>query len=151
MTREHHNPEGMYTPYEALYGKAYNQVTIGKGATEVHIAGTVAKNENGELVGVDDMGRQVERTMENIGVSLDAAGATPADVVRINEYTIDVERYLREGHQHVAEFFGRDETPASTLLGVDQLADTFTGVADGEPTDVEPHYLIEIDVTAVVE
>lgn len=150
MSRSHHNPDDMYTPYEAPYGKAYNQVSVKDGAKQIHIAGTVAKNEASELVGVDDMGAQVEKTMENIGTSLEAVDATPDDVVRINEYTVDMERYLHEGHQHVVEFFGRDETPASTLLGVDQLADTFAGVADGEPTDIEPHYLIEIDVTAVV-
>lgn len=63
-------------------------------------------------------------------------GASPSDVVRINIFTLDVDRYLMEGHQEVVAFFG-DDLPVSTLVGVTRLAD--------------PRYLVEIQATAVAD
>lgn len=144
-------PEGFYPLTEGPKGKNYHQIVIAEGAKQVYIAGTVAKNENGELVGVGDMATQVQKTVENLGKSLDAAGADPADVVRADFYTPEVEDYLVEGHHHFVDFFGEDNVPAGSILGVTRLADTFVNVAEGEPTDVDPRYLIEIDAIAVVD
>jgi enamine deaminase RidA (YjgF/YER057c/UK114 family) len=147
MLLERTNPDGMYSPHEG----AYSQV-IGTDASRlVFVAGTVAKNEAGELVGVDDMERQVEATLATVERSLAVEGADLTDVARIRIFTTDVDRYLTEGQRAMPEYFGPDAVPTSTLLEVGGLADSFDGVADGEPTDVEPHYLVEIDVTAVVD
>jgi enamine deaminase RidA (YjgF/YER057c/UK114 family) len=147
MTIDRTNPDGMYRPHEG----AYSQVIGTDAGRLVFVAGTVAKNERSELVGVDDMERQVEKTLANVERSLAVEGADLTDVVRIRIFTTDVERYLTAGQKAMPEFFGPDAVPTSTLLEVSRLADSFDGVAEGEPTDVEPHYLVEIDVTAVVD
>ena len=113
----------------------YTQVIKSTGSTQIHVAGTVAADEDG-LVGEDDMALQVRTVLENIENSLDAAGGKPTDIVRIRIYTTDMERYLENGAAVVADFF-EDGRPTSTLLGVESLA--------------EPEFLVEIDATAVVE
>jgi enamine deaminase RidA (YjgF/YER057c/UK114 family) len=72
----------------------------------------------------------------NCELLLAAAGAKPADVARIHIYTLDVDTYRRDGHPEVLKFF-KGDLPVSTLIGVNRLAD--------------PRFLIEIEVTAVLD
>lgn len=131
MAIERSNPDGMYDPPHDLY----TQVVDATGERQVHVAGTVARDESGAVVG-DDVAAQTELTLENLRTSLEAAGAAPGDVVRIVIYAIDCEAFLDEGYPQIVDFFG-EEKPASSLVGVDHLAD--------------PDYLMEIEATAVLE
>lgn len=124
------NPDGMYDPPNDLY----TQVISAEGARQVHVAGTVARDESGVVVG-DDVATQTELTLDNIETSLEAAGASAADVVRIAIYALDCQEFLEEGYPAVTAFFGEDK-PVSSLIGVDHLAD--------------PAYLVEIEATAVI-
>lgn len=133
MPAERINPDTVYQPV----GGRYTQVTRATGTTEIHVAGTLGLDRDGNLVGEGDMRTQVRVTMENIGKSLEAVGATPADVVRIKIFTLDVDEYVAEGHDEVMAFFEEAGMPASTLLGVTRLAD--------------PRFLVEIEVTALLE
>ena len=128
---ERTNPDGMYDPPNDLY----TQVISATGGRQVHVAGTVARDESGAVVG-DDVAAQTELTLENIETSLAAAGATASDVVRIAIYALDCQAFLEEGYPAVTAFFGENK-PVSSLVGVDHLAD--------------PAYLVEIEATAVVE
>jgi len=132
MTIERRNPDNVYTPFNHIY----TQVVRATGATQVHVAGTVGMDTDRNVVGVGDMATQVRVTLENIRKSLAAGGAAPADVVRINVYTLDVDRYIEEGTPLVIEFFG-DARPASTTVAVSRL--------------VHPDWLVEIEATAIVE
>jgi len=132
MAVERKNPGNVYEPFNNFY----TQVIRATGTTQIHVAGTVSMDPDRNLVGEGDMRTQVRVTMENIGNSLEAVGASPSDVVRINIFTLEVDRYLMEGHQEVVAFFG-DDVPVSTLVGVTRLAD--------------PRYLVEIQATAVVD
>lgn len=131
MAIDRHNPDGMYGPPNDLY----TQVVSATGETQVHVAGTVARNEAGEVVG-DDVASQTELTLQNIRRSLESVGASPADVVRVATYALDCEAFLEEGYPLVVEFFGETK-PAASLIGVDHLAD--------------PDYLVEIEATAVLD
>lgn len=125
------NPPTVYEPFFNVY----SQVVAATGQTQVKIAGTVSLDVDRNLIGEGDMALQVATTLENIRLSLEAIGASPSDVVRINIFTLDVDRYLEEGAFLQQAFFG-EETPASTLVGVTRLAD--------------PRYLVEIQVDAVL-
>lgn len=131
MSLDRTNPDGMYDPPNDLY----TQVVSATGTRQVHVAGTVARDESGDVVG-DDVAAQTELTLSNLQTSLEAAGASPADVVRIVIYAIDCQAFLDEGYPQVVDFFG-EEKPASSLVGVDHLAD--------------PDYLLEVEATAVLE
>lgn len=133
MAIERMNPEDVYQPYM----NAYTQVIKATGTTQVHVAGTVSLAPGRKLVGEGDMAAQVRQTVDNIAKSLAKAGATLADVVRVNTFVTDVDRYLQEGHVELVKAFGAETLPTSTLVGVTRLAD--------------PRYLVEIQATAVID
>ena len=132
MVLERINPDGMYKPNKNIY----SQVVKSTGATTVHVAGTVPFDEDANVVGIDDMKIQVLKILDNIRISLDAAGATPADVICINVYALDVDDYISNGAPEVISFFG-DNKPASTTVQVSRL--------------VHPDWVVEIEATAVID
>ena len=126
------NPDGMYTPNKGIY----SQVVTSTGTTSVHIAGTVPFDEDANVVGVGDMKAQTCQILDNLRISLEAAGALPADVVRINVYTLNTDDYVANGAPEVIAFFG-DTKPSSTTVQVSRL--------------VHPDWLVEIEATAVID
>ena len=126
------NPDGMYTPNKGIY----SQVVTSTGTTTVHIAGTVPFDEDANVVGVGDMKAQTCQILDNLRISIEAAGALPADVVRINVYTLNTDDYLANGAPEVIAFFG-DTKPSSTTVQVSRL--------------VHPDWLVEIEATAVID
>jgi enamine deaminase RidA (YjgF/YER057c/UK114 family) len=102
------------------------------------MAGQVAIDERGALVGADDLGAQTEQAMRNVGLALAAAGAGYADVVKITTYVVN----YRPEHRAIigkarAPFFASGAPPASTLIGVAALA--------------LPEWLVEIEAVAVLD
>lgn len=132
MALERINPANIYPPVN----NNYTQVIKSTGGTQVHVAGIVSLNKQGELIGQDDMQAQARAIVDITGKALAAAGATPADVVRMNIYTIDVDRFRQEGHREVLKFFDKN-LPTSTLVGVTRLA--------------HPDFLVEIEMTAIID
>ena len=126
------NPDGMYTPNKGIY----SQVVTSTGTTTVHIAGTVPFDEDANVVGVGDMKAQTCQILDNLRISLEAAGALAADVVRINVYTLNTDDYVANGAPEVIAFFG-DTKPSSTTVQVSRL--------------VHPDWLLEIEATAVID
>ncbi len=57
-------------------------------------------------------------------------------MVRINVYTTDVERYIREGAPVLITYFGNTK-PTSTTVEVRRL--------------VHPDWLVEIEATAIID
>ena len=85
----------------------------------LYVSGIVPVDASGAVVGDDvvSQARQVFAIMERV---LAAAGATPADVVKVTVYLLDVDdRPLINPVRQ--EFFG-DTRPASTLVEVSRLA-----------------------------
>lgn len=127
-------PEGVYVrnlPY--VDGKIYAQTVVSTGTRHVHVAGTLPFDKDQQLVGEGDVGAQTRCVLENIRLSLEAAGATVADVVRSKTYVIDMKDYLEHGLEEWAKFFN-EAPPNSTTVGVTELAD--------------PRALVEIEVYA---
>src|SRR2546423_13373825 len=56
----------------------------------LYIAGQVAFDERNQVVGVGDPRRQAEQVWRNIGLAVEAAGGTLADVVKITIFLKDV-------------------------------------------------------------
>ena len=132
MPLERINPTGMYQPNHNIY----SQVVKATGGTQVHVAGTVAFDEEQNVVGIGDMRAQVLKILENLQISLNAGGASRADVVRINVYALDTDAYVAEGAPEVIAFFGPTK-PVSTTVQVSRL--------------VHPDWLVEIEATAIID
>ena len=131
MTLECINPDGIATP------QTYSHVIVATGSRLVFVAGQVAEDSQGNLVGPGDMTAQAHQVFANIGRALTAAGAKPQQVTKL---TIFVANYRRE-HLAMIEagrvaLFG-DHKPTDTLVGVAALSN--------------PDYLLEVDAVAVIE
>ena len=103
-------------------------------AKTVYVAGQIAFDKDGKVVGVGDMKAQAEQVFKNLQAALDAAGAKFSDVVKMNTYVTDMAKApaVREVR---ARYFG-ETAPASTLVQVAALA--------------RPELMLEIEVIAVV-
>ena len=130
MTKRALNPEGLPAPV----GPYSNVVTSAPG-TLVFVAGQVALDANGDIVGAGDVAAQTRQVMENLRLALEAAGATFADVVRVVNYITDVELFAQMAA--VRREYLVEPYPASTLVEVSAL--------------MFPELLIEIEAIAVVE
>lgn len=134
MTREAINPESMYD--SVSYG--FSHAAKSDGGTLIHCAGQVAWDSEYRVVGGDDIGEQARQACRNLKEVLRAAGATPADVVRMRTYIVGHKpEYLEPVGAAIAEFYGDAMPAANTLVGVQALA--------------LPDFLIEIEVTAQID
>lgn len=112
------------------------EVTKGK---IVLIAGQVAHDVDGKLVGEGDFRAQVEQIFKNLDAAVRAAGGTFKDIVKINNYCvasvppeeIAAFRDVRDRYVDLAY------PPTSTFIYVSRL--------------VRPGWLFEIDATAVID
>ncbi len=93
------------------------------------IAGQVAKDAEGRVVGKDDVVAQFRKACENIREVVSAAGAHMTDVAKLTIYVLDVPGYkarLRDLGPVYRDLFGR-HYPAMTLVGARDLFDADDG------------------------
>src|SRR5881397_2365972 len=83
MERRYFEPHGLAAPPEP-YSHA-----IRCGDT-LYIAGQVAFDEDNNTVGIGDPRRQAEQVWHNIGLAVESAGGTLADVFKITVFLKDV-------------------------------------------------------------
>jgi 2-iminobutanoate/2-iminopropanoate deaminase len=99
----------------------------------VFVSGLLARNQDGEIIGKDDMGAQLEQVGENLKSALEAAGATLADLVRTQTFTIDIDEYFKHVDVRM-KYFGAS-LPTSTTVEVRRLS--------------HPDFLVEVEAIAV--
>ena len=95
--------------------------TTGPGRT-VYIAGQLGLDLDNKLVGgPSDFRAQCAKAFENLGFALASVGASFKDVVKINNYLVDMSHIaiLREVRD---EFVNTAAPPASTTVAISQLA-----------------------------
>jgi 2-iminobutanoate/2-iminopropanoate deaminase len=86
----------------------------------LYVSGIVPIDAHGEVVGGDDVVVQARQVFEIMARVLAAAGAEPADVVKVTVYLLDIDDRPRINPVR-QEFFGAAR-PASTLVEVSRLA-----------------------------
>ena len=131
MPLERINPDGLATP------ETYSHVVVATGSRLVFVAGQVAEDDRGNLVGPGDLAAQARRAFENVGEALAAAGARPDQVAKLAIFVCD----LRQEHLPAIEaarvaLFGGHK-PVDALIGVQTLA--------------HPGCLIEVEAIAVAD
>jgi 2-iminobutanoate/2-iminopropanoate deaminase len=115
---------------------AYSHVvTVTGPAKMIYIAGQLARDVDGNIVGPGDMRAQLEQTFKNLDACLKAAGATWADVVKTNTFVTDYQAFSQCSDVRM-RYFGVG-SPTSTTIQISGLA--------------QPEAMIEIEMIAVVE
>jgi enamine deaminase RidA (YjgF/YER057c/UK114 family) len=131
MTVERMNPDSMHRP------TGYTHVVRARGGTTIYIAGQVALDAGGVVVAPGDLGGQTRQVFLNLQTALAAADAGFQDIVKLNTYIVDYRPELRDVYRAVRNEFLPADPPASTLVGVQALA--------------QPEFLIEVEAIAVIE
>ncbi len=119
-----------HTKWEDIVGYS-RAVRIGN---IIEVAGTTAIDENGQVVGVNDPGKQTEFILSKIEKALTSAGATLKDVVRTRMFVTNIADWEMIGMAHGVFFKGI--CPVSTMVEVKSL--------------ISPELLVEIEATAVL-
>jgi enamine deaminase RidA (YjgF/YER057c/UK114 family) len=117
----------------------YHQIAIGRGTAIVAIAGQIAVDRDGVLVGPGDHVAQAEQAFRNFAAALAAAGCGPQDLLKNTIHVVGHQPALvgpifAAAHQ---AFDGAFPRTASTFLGVQALG--------------HPDWLIEIDGLAILK
>jgi enamine deaminase RidA (YjgF/YER057c/UK114 family) len=112
----------------------YSHVVVVEGKRMIFIAGQLARDQHGNLVGKGDMRAQLRQVGENIKAALAAAGATLNDIVKTTTYVTDIDEFFKHVDVRM-EYFGA--MPTSTTVEVRRLA--------------HPDFLVEVEAMAVVD
>jgi len=113
--------------------KGYTHVVEVTGGRTIYISGQVADDQNGNLVGLNDFRAQAIQVFENLNAALASVGATFANVVKINNYLLDLNQ-LPVYREIRNNYINLQNPPASTALEVSRLA--------------KSEYLLEVEVIA---
>ncbi len=133
MRAERINPPSLYNSVQFGFSHAVRQ----KGGDTLHLAGQIAWDKEGKLVGAGDLAAQTRQALANLREVLKAAGAGPADVVRLRTYVVNHSPdKLGPVLGEIGAFYAGAVPAANTFIGVQTLA--------------LPELLIEIEATAVV-
>lgn len=129
------NPEGLPKPV------TYRQVAVATGSRTVFLAGQVARNADGELVGRGDLTAQVEQALLNVATALEAVGGTFDHVARLTVYVVHLREAdmaaIGEGVERAAVRLDQDLARPVTMVGVEAL--------------FQDDLLVEIDAIAVLD
>ena len=134
MGRKTINPAEMYDSVQ--YG--FSHAVESTGDRILHLAGQVAWDDDGNLVGEGNLAAQCAQVFRNLRKVLAECGLGPQDVVRLRTYVVDYSPdKLAVIGLAIGEFYGDVVPAANTLLGVQSLA--------------MPDFLLEVEATAVAD
>lgn len=102
---------------------------------QVYVTGTVAIDDQGNVVGEDNAYEQAKYIIQKVEKILEKVGAKLEDVVRTRMFVTDISRWEEYGKAH-GEFFGKIK-PATTMVEVSKL--------------IDERFLIEIEFEAILE
>ena len=127
-------PKRVIRPNGIQNSPAYSHAIV-KGGVPVFIAGQVAQDAAGNVVGEGDIAAQVEQVFMNLRTVVNAAGGSMEDIVKITVFTTDLKNRPAIAAART-KYFRAGQMPASTFLVVSSLADA--------------RFLVEIEAVAMV-
>jgi len=132
MAMKYLNPAALSKPRAP-----FSHLAIAPGGL-VAIAGQVAVDRDGNLVGGDDCGRQAEQVFKNLQAALAAVGLSPRDLLQTTTYlvrTADIPDFFAARERAYAHLFPDGAYPPNAFVVVQQL--------------VRPELRVEIQAFAV--
>jgi len=113
----------------------YSQAAVINSGSVVFIAGQVALDKAGNLVGKDDFRAQIQQIFEYLKTSIEAAGGGFSDVIKLNSYFLDILQ-LPTFREVRDKYIDLKNPPISTAIQVSRL--------------FRPEFLIEVEAVAVI-
>jgi len=101
----------------------------------IEVSGTVATDENNDVVGIGDPYKQTLYILGKIEKVLVHAGSGLQDIVRTRLFVTDISRWEEYGRAH-GEYF-KEIHPCTSMIEVSKL--------------IGPDHLVEIEVTAILK
>ena len=102
----------------------YSQITRVKASEFVYIAGQLASDREGRIIGADDFDAQCAQVFANIETALKSVGAGWGNVVEFTTYLVhsqDIPKFMTYRKREFPKFFPDGAYPPNTLLMVDRL------------------------------
>jgi 2-iminobutanoate/2-iminopropanoate deaminase len=127
-------PKGINVRVVSGHTLGSHVVTV-TGGTHVFIAGQLARDADGNLVGRGDMRAQIEQVGKNLQQCLAAAGASLENLVKTTTYVTDIDEFFKHAGTRM-RYFG-PALPTSTTVEVRRLS--------------HPDFMVEVEAVAVVD
>jgi enamine deaminase RidA (YjgF/YER057c/UK114 family) len=124
------NPPELGTP------PGYSQVVDVSASRIIFIAGQTAVDRDGNVVGKDDFATQATQVFRNLGIALQAAGCTAANLVKLTVYLTDMNNLSRYREAR-NRFFASVTPPAAPAITLVEVAKLYG-----------PDFMIEIEAIA---
>ena len=131
---ERKQPEGVNVRMQQGKPAYSHVVTVTEPGKTIYVAGQLARDLEGNIVGPGDMRAQMEQTFKNLDACLKAAGATWADVVKTNTFVTDYAAFSKNTDVRM-RYLGV-ASPTCTTIQISGLA--------------QPEAMVEIELIAVV-
>jgi enamine deaminase RidA (YjgF/YER057c/UK114 family) len=128
------NPEELGAPLGL-----YRQISCARASELVLIAGQLAVDRSGSVVGKGNFEAQMHQVFSNIGAGLRAVGRQFSNVIKFTTYLVhsqDIDRFMEVRAALFPKLFANDKYPPNTLLIVDRL--------------VREDFLIEVETMAAM-
>ena len=113
------NPESLGKPMGQ-----YSQITRVKAAEYLYIAGQLAGDKSGNIVGADDFDAQCAQVFANVRAALESCGVGWGNVVQFTTYLVhsqDIPKFMQYRLREFPRMFPDGAYPPNTLLMVDRL------------------------------
>ena len=117
----------------------YSHVTRVKATELLFIAGMLASNKHGEIVGIGDFDAQCVQVFANVEAALESAGGKWANVVQFTTYLVhsqSIPQFMKFRLREFPRYFPSGINPPNTLLIVDRL--------------VKEEFLVEVQTVAAL-
>ena len=117
---------------------SFSPVVVSMSTNTIYVSGQVARDVSGNIIGGEDLEKQMVQALKNIKTALAEVGATMQNIARLEIYIVDYSPDKLPAYSAaMKQFFDPDHLPANTLLGIESLA--------------FPGFLVEITATAVLD
>ena len=117
----------------------YSHVSRVRCSEIVFIAGQVAVDRNGALVGADDLVGQARQVFANLSEALKSESLTFSNVIKFNTYLVgagNIPKFMNARRELFEQLYPNGKCPPNTLVVVERL--------------VEKEFLIEIEAVAAI-
>ena len=121
-------PENLHRPFGYAHAIQVDKT--------LYISGQIPLDMDMNVVGKNDMAAQTELVYGNLKKVLEGAGGSMTNIVMLNVYCTDIERFDKETRGMRKKYFG-DYYPAVTAVEVKRL--------------YHPDYMIEVEAVAVLD